>query len=391
MRGAVQMQITTIGLDIAKNVFQVHGIDAKEKVVARKQLRRSQVITFFKALPPCLIGMEACATAHYWARELTKLGHEVRLMPAKDVKAYVKRNKNDAADAEAICEAVRRPTMRFVRIKSAEQQGQLMQHRTRDVLIRQRTQIINALRAHLAELGIVAAQGNAGVNELRAIVTDEQDTRLPIDARASVIVLAAQLEALESVIGAIEKRIKMQHRSSEASQRVEAIPGIGVIEATAIVATVADPTVFRLGRDFAAWIGLVPRQDSTGGKQKLGPISKQGDRYLRRILVVGAIAVLRRAKENPGKYPWPTATRLSAEILHKDPKVTAVIAEEVPGERRFCGGVSLADKGLASFWLDIRITESTNTKDEKAAFIAETFRAMEALLGPLHEESYACA
>ena len=297
------MQITTIGLDIAKNVFQIHGIDAKEKVVARKQLRRSQVIRFFKALPPCLIGMEACATAHYWARELTKLGHEVRLMPAKDVKAYVKRNKNDAADAEAICEAVRRPTMRFVRIKSAEQQGQLMQHRTRDVLIRQRTQIINALRAHLAELGLVAAQGNAGVNELRAIVTDEQDTRLPIDARASVIVLAAQLEALESVIGAIEKRIKMQHRSSEASQRVEAIPGIGVIGATAIVATVADPTIFRSGRDFAAWIGLVPRQDSTGGKQKLGPISKQGDRYLRRILVVGAIAVLRRAQEIPGSIP----------------------------------------------------------------------------------------
>src|SRR3979490_74107 len=204
MRRAVQMQITTIGIDIAKNVFQVHGIDAKEKVVARKQLRRSRVITFFKALPPCLIGMEACATAHYCARELTKLGHEVRLMPAKDVKAYVKRNKNDAADAEAICEAVRRPTMRFVRIKTAEQQGQLMQHRTRDVLIRQRTQIINALRAHLAELGLVAAQGNAGVNELRAIVTDEQDTRLPIDARASVIVLAAQLEALESVIEAIE-------------------------------------------------------------------------------------------------------------------------------------------------------------------------------------------
>ena len=181
-----------------------------------------------------------------------------------------------------------------------------MQHRTRDVLIRQRTQIINALRAHLAELGLVAAQGNAGVNELRAIVTDEQDTRLPIDARASVIVLAAQLEALESAIGAIEKRIKMQHRSSEASQRVEAIPGIGVIGATAIVATVADPTMFRSGRDFAAWIGLVPRQDLTGGKQKLGPISKQGDRYLRRILVVGAIAVLRRAQENPGKYPWLT-------------------------------------------------------------------------------------
>src|SRR5258707_7164600 len=291
MRGAVQMQITTIGLDIAKNVFQVHGIDAKEKVVARKQLRRSQVITFFKALPPCLIGMEACATAHYWARELTKLGHEVRLMPAKDVKAYVKRNKNDAADAEAICEAVRRPTMRFVRIKSAEQQGQLMQHRTRDVLIRQRTQIINALRAHLAELGVVAAQGNAGVNELRAIVADEQDTRLPIDARASIIVLAAELEAVQTLIGSIEKRIKMQHRSNEASQRVETIPGIGVLGATAIVATVADPRVFRSGRDFAAWIGLVPRQDSTWGKQKLRPICKQGDQYLRRSVIVCAVAV----------------------------------------------------------------------------------------------------
>src|SRR6202162_6455787 len=201
------MQVTTIDLDIAKNVFQVHGIDAAEKLVVRKQLWRSQVLEFFKALPPRLIGMEACATAHYGARELTKLGHKVRLMPARDVKAYVKRNKNDAADAEAICEAVRRPTMRFVQIKSAEQQGQLMQHRTRDLLIRQRTQIINALRAHLAEFGIVAAQGNAGVNELRAIVADEQDTQLPIDARASVIVLAAQLEALECVIGSIEKRI----------------------------------------------------------------------------------------------------------------------------------------------------------------------------------------
>jgi transposase len=313
------MQITTIGLDIAKNVFQVHGIDANERVVVRKQLRRSQVMAFFEALSPCLIGMEACATAHHWARELTKLGHEVRLMPAKDVKAYVKRNKNDAADAEAICEAVRRPTMRFVRVKSAEQQGQLMQHRTRDLLMRQRTQLINALRAHLAELGIVAAQGDTGMKELLAIVADDREPRLPIDARASVIVLAAQLEAVQTVIGAIEKRIKMQHRSNEASQRLETIPGIGVIGATAIAATVADPTVFRSGRDFAAWIGLVPRQDSTGGKQKLGPISKQGDQYLRRILIVGAIAMLRRALENPGKYPWLT------QLLARRPfKVVAV-------------------------------------------------------------------
>ena len=230
------MQVTTIGLDIAKNVFQVHGIDANEKVVVRKQLRRSQVLAFFAALAPCLIGMEACATAHYWARELTKLGHKVRLMPAKDVKAYLKRNKNDAADAAAICEAVRRPTMRFVRIKTAEQQGQLTQHRTRDLLMRQRTQVINALRAHLAEFGIVAAQGNQGVKELLAIVADQQDARLPVDARASVIVLAAQLEAVQTMLRSLDQRIMKQHRANEASQRVETIPGIGVIGASAIAA-----------------------------------------------------------------------------------------------------------------------------------------------------------
>src|ERR1700732_2429316 len=198
MRGAVHMQITTIGLDIAKNVFQVHGIDATEKVVVRKQLRRSQVLAFFEALPPCLIGMEACATAHYWARELTKLGHRVRLMPAKDVRAYVKRNKNDAADAEAICEAVRRPTMRVVETKSAEQQGRLMLHRVRDLLMRQRTQVINALRAHLAELGITAAQGTAGVKELLKIIASDADERLPGGAHASLIVLAGGLQGVQT-------------------------------------------------------------------------------------------------------------------------------------------------------------------------------------------------
>ena len=250
------MQITTIGLDIAKNVFQVHGIDAAEKVVVRKQLRRGQVLKFFAALPPCLIGMEACATAHYWARELTKLGHEVRLMPAKDVKAYVKRNKNDAADAEAICEAVRRPTMRFVRAKSVGQQGRLMQHRTRDLLLRQQTQVINALRAHLAELGIVAAQGREGLKQLLTIIADEKDGRLPVDARASLIVLAAQLQALHTMIGSIEKRLTVQHRANESSKRLESVPGIGIIGASAIAATVTDPNAFRSGRDFAAWIGL---------------------------------------------------------------------------------------------------------------------------------------
>lgn len=313
------MQITTIGFDIAKNVFQVHGIDAAEKVIVRKQLRRGQVMKFFEALPPCLVGMEACATAHYWARELTKLGHEVRLMPAKDVKAYVKRNKNDAADAGATCEAVRRPTMRFVEVKSAEQQARLMQHRTRDLLMRQRTQVINALRAHMAELGIVAAQGREGLKTLLAIVADDADERLPIDARASLIVLAAQLQALQTLIGSIEKRLVVQHRANEASKRLMSVPGIGIIGASAIAATVTDPSAFRSGRDFAAWIGLVPRQDSTGGKHKLGPISKQGDRYLRRILVVGAHAVLKRARLHPQKYPWLT------QLLARRPfKVVAI-------------------------------------------------------------------
>src|SRR6478736_6216715 len=217
MRGAVQMQITTIGLDIAKNVFQVHGIDANETVVVRKQLRRSQVLAFFKALPPCLIGLEACATAHYWARDLTKLGHQVRLMPAKDVKAYVKRNKNDAADAEAICEAVRRPTMRFVQIKSAEQQGRLMLHRTRDLLMRQRTQVINALRAHLAELGLIAAQGRDGLTTLIGIVRDKR-SRIPDLAREALHALLDQLDALGQQIGGIERHIHAEHRSNDASR-----------------------------------------------------------------------------------------------------------------------------------------------------------------------------
>jgi transposase len=315
------MQVSTIGFDIAKNVFQVHGIDAAEKVVIRKQLRRSHVLRFFEAVPPCLVGMEACATAHHWARELTRLGHQVRLMPAKDVKAYVKRNKNDAADAEAICEAVRRPTMRFVQIKSAEQQGQLMQHRARDLLMRQRTQVINAMRAHLAELGISAAQGRDGLKELLKIIAADRDARLPVEAHASLTVLAAQLQALQTLIGSIEKRIIKQHGVNEASQRLKSIPGIGVLGATAIAATVANPKVFRSGRDFAAWIGLVPREASTGGKQKLGPISKQGDRYLRRILVVGACAVLKLARQTPEKYPW------LAQLLARRPfKIVAVVS-----------------------------------------------------------------
>ena len=283
------MQITTIGLDIAKNVFQVHGIDAAEKVVVRKQLRRSQVMAFFAALPPCLIGMEACATAHHWARELTKLGHEVRLMPAKDVKAYVKRNKNDAADAEAICEAVRRPTMRFVRIKSAEQQGQLMQHRTRDLLMRQRTQVDQCLAG---ASGRARYRGCAGRQRGEGVARDRCGRRGC--ALADRCACERHCPGGAASGGADADRIDREtdHRRSIARTRraseLRPSRASGFSGRARSRRRSADPTVFRSGRDFAAWIGLVPRQDSTGGKQKLGPISKQGDRYLRRILVVGA-------------------------------------------------------------------------------------------------------
>ena len=314
------MQVITIGIDLAKNVFQVHGVDANDKVVFNKPLRRSQVLPFFAKLAPCLIGMEACASAHYWARELKKLGHEVRLMPARDVKAYVKRGKNDAVDAAACCEAVRRPTIRSVPVKSPEQQAQLMQHRVRDLLIGQRTQAINALRSHLGELGIVAAQGYEGLKELLAIVADTSDTRLPENARASLSALVAQITSCQAEIGAIEKRLLAQHRKNADSKRLETIPSIGVLSASAIVATVPDASIFKTGRDFAAWIGIVPREDSTGGKQRLGPISKQGDQYLRRLLIVGAFAVLRQARAHPEKYPWVT------QLLARKPKKVVAVA-----------------------------------------------------------------
>ena len=231
------MQVTTIGIDLAKNVFHVHCVDANDKVVFNKPLRRAQVLPFFAKLAPCLIGIEACASAHYWARELKKLGHNVRLMPAKDVMAYVKRGKNDAIDAAACCEAVRRPTVRTVPVKTVDQQAQLMQHRVRDLMIRQRTQSINALRSHMAELGIVAAQGYEGLKELLAIVADTSDARLPEDARASLSALVAQIASCQAEIGAIEKRLLAQHRKNADSKRLETIPSIGVIGASAIVAT----------------------------------------------------------------------------------------------------------------------------------------------------------
>lgn len=312
------MHVTTIGIDLAKNVFQVHGVDAQHKVVLVRQLRRKQMIEFFSQLAPCLVGMEACATAHHWARELTKLGHEVRLMAPAYVKAYVKRQKNDAADAAAICEAVTRPSMRFVSVKTVEQQATLAVHRTRELLISQRTQLINALRAHLAELGIVAEQGRDGLTKLAAIIADQRTLQsLPAAMLQALQAMIAQLASLQQQIGELDRAIQVQHRKSDTSRRLETVPGIGIIGATALTATVTDPGAFKTGRDLAAWIGLVPRQNSTGGKQRLGSISKQGDRYLRRLLVAGAMAVVQHARRHPEKHPWifKLLARKSAKLV----------------------------------------------------------------------------
>jgi transposase len=301
-------EVRTIGLDLAKHVFQVHGVDAEGATVLRKQLRRARVLSFFSRLPRCVVGMEACGTAHYWARELRALGHEVRLMPAQYVRAYVKRNKNDAADAAAICEAVVRPTMRFVAVKTAEQQAAVLLHRGRERLVRQRTGLVNALRAHLAEFGIIAPQGLRNVGRLIAIVREEGDARLPDLARQVLQVLAAQIEQLEAAVAAIEKQLMAWHKSNPVSQRLATIPGIGPIIATAIAATVTHPSCFRGGREFAAWLGLVPRQNSTGGKVRLGGISKRGNRYLRRLLINGASANLLRSKATNAD-PWVIGLR----------------------------------------------------------------------------------
>jgi transposase len=313
--------ITTVGLDIAKSVFQVHGVDAQGNVLVRRQLKRGHVLPFFQKLPPCLVGIEACATSHYWSRELQALGHKVRLMPPAYVKPYVKRQKNDATDAEAICEAVGRPNMRFVATKTAEQQGCLTLHRTRHLFIRQQTSVINAIRAHLAEFGIVAPVGRRGVDQLLAVVADTSDKRLPEVARACIAALGAQLQMLKARILEFDRMITAWRRSSEASKRLDAIPGVGPVLATALVATVADPKAFRSGRDFSAWIGLVPKQNSSGGKDKLGSISKQGDRYLRGLFVAGALAVIRYAKIHGTKHrPWLTA------LLARRPTKVAAIA-----------------------------------------------------------------
>ena len=312
--------VATVGLDIAKLVFQVHCVDAAGQVVFRRRLKRRYVLAFFQKLPRCLIGIEACASSHYWSRELQALGHNVRLMPAAYVKPYVKRQKNDATDAEAICEAVTRANMRFVETKTPEQQSCLMLHRTRHLLIRQQTAVINAIRAHLAEFGIVAPLGRLGVEELLGVVADPKDERVPDVARACLAALGSQLRVLKTQILEFDRMINAWHRSNETSKRLDEIPGVGPALATALVASVANPRVFRSGRDFSAWIGLVPRQHSSGGKDKLGSISKQGDRYLRGLFTAGALAVIRYAKIHGTKHrPW-----LAALLARRPTKVAAI-------------------------------------------------------------------
>lgn len=270
--------ITVIGLDIAKNVFQVHGIDDAGQPVLKRKLRRNEVLRVFSLLEPALVGIEACHTAHYWAREIAALGHKVRLMPPQFVKPYVKSQKNDAADAEAICEAVQRPTMRFVPIKGADQQAVLLLHRTRDLLIRQRSSLISAIRAHFAEFGIVAGQRMRNIDRLLGLLADE-GTGLPELARRMLGVLADQLRDVAARVAAVEVELLAWHRASELSRRLATIPGVGPITASAIVATVGDASQFTSGRQFAAWLGLVPQQRSSGGKERLGRISKRGDGY----------------------------------------------------------------------------------------------------------------
>jgi transposase len=323
--GAIHMTITTLGIDLAKSIFQLHGVDADGTTVLQKKLRRGAVFDVLGRLEPCLIGMEACATSHNWARKIMALGHEVRLIPPAYVKPYVKRQKNDAADAEAICEAVTRPNMRFVPIKTEEQQSVLVLHRSRDLLMRQRTMILNAIRAHFAEFGIISAQGPGKVAELVMRLRDDDDLELPGIARLALHALAEQLDSLAAAVRTIERELTIWHRQNASSQRLETIPGVGLITATALAASVPDPTVFKSGRQFAAWLGLVPRQNSSGGKDRLGRISKMGNGYLRRLLVVGATSVTRRAPS--------TDTRTGAwvrSLLERKPTrlVTVAIANK---------------------------------------------------------------
>jgi transposase len=308
-------EVSTVGVDLAKNVIQIHGIDANGKTVVRRQLRRRQFLAFFEGQPSCLIGMEACSGAHHWGRQLRDMGHEVRLMPPSYVKPYVKRGKTDAADAEAICEAVTRPSMRFVPIKSEADAAALVLHRARDFLVGQLTQTGNAIRAHMAEFGIVAPKGSKRVEEL----SSELET-LPETARLPLQALFDQLAETQARIDRLTAEIEDVHRQCEVSRRLASIPGVGVLTATAIAATTPDVSNFSSARDYAAWLGLTPKQHSTGGKPRSGGISKMGNRYIRRLLYLGAMAqiMVRRRSRRPG-IDW-----LSRKLATKETKVVAI-------------------------------------------------------------------
>lgn len=312
-------RISTIGLDLAKNVFQLHGVDASGAVVLRRQLRRGAVEKFFAQLPPCLVGMEACGSAHHWARVIGRYGHEVKLMPPAYVKPYVKRNKNDGRDAEGICEAVTRPTMRFVPVKSVEQQAALAVHGTRALLVRQRTMAANALRAALSELGIVAAQGYEGLRELMTRL-EAPSEEIPEMMRSALLVLASHWQALDTDERVLEQQIAKAARCDQEARRLMAVPGVGPITATMVLAKVPDAKVFRSGRDFAAWIGLTGKDHGTGGKHRPGRISKQGDRALRALLISGASSHLRQQKRRGISDPW------LRELLARRPYKVAMVA-----------------------------------------------------------------
>jgi transposase len=315
------MEVSTVGLDLAKNVFQVHAINSVGEVVVRRTLRRAQMRRFFEQLDPCLVGIEACGTSHYWAREISKLGHEVRLMPPAYVKPYVKRGKTDASDAEAICEAVTRPTMRFVAIKSPEQQAALALHRTRDLFVKQRTQLVNMIRSLLAEFGIEIRRGiEQALMVAKHIAVDDVPDIPPLAAKV-IAGLAGQVLDLQARLREIERELLVWHRSNDVAKRLATIPGIGTVCATALAASVTDPHQFRSGRQFAAWLGLTPLQHSSGGKERLGRISKMGDKYLRRLLVVGMTSLIRRAKYKPEAVdPW------LADLLSRKPARLVTVA-----------------------------------------------------------------
>jgi transposase len=311
--------VTVVGLDLAKHVFQVHAIDSERRVIVARAIRRKDLLAFFELLPRCLVGIEACSSAHHWAREIGRLGHDARLMPPAYVKAYVRRKKNDAADAAAICEAVTRPSMRFVPVRSLENQATLMHHKVRELLVAQRTQLINALRGHLAEIGMIAAQGPKYARELAARIVTGDDGLSPLVCDA-LTPLVRQLECLGDEIARADDRIKAMAKSDDVAHRLMSIPGIGPVTASALAASVQNPSSFESGRAFAASLGLTPRQNSSGGKERLGSISKMGNRYLRKLLVVGAHAVLfNRQRHADALRTW------ACKLMEKKPfKLVAV-------------------------------------------------------------------